>query len=378
MRPEIDRIPHLERWLADPGRPSDVVFQGLDLSPYAARFCELSLEHCIFVGCRFTPELAAHIGREQAVMIPELAGKSFNVFRTQLYSPEELFAGFDDHHPESYAGTPDATIYRSYMAAPGKPRECGLDEILARRLHDFSITDALEELLHDVQPRGVIAIMGGHDAPRGDVAYRAIASLTHRLTRDGYLALSGGGPGIMEAANLGAFFANEDLAVLSAAIDELAKAPLFKPIGLWLAQAWRVRRGVEKPGRSLGVPTWFYGHEPPNGFATDIAKYFENSVREEGLLAIAKDGVVFAEGNAGTVQEIFQDACQNYYQTYFERASPMVLFGREYWTRRKEVHPLLMTLAREKKFEHMVLLSDDVDEIAVFLQDVATPRLPRP
>lgn len=371
MRPEIDRIPHLEQWLADPRRPSDVVFQGLDLTSYATQLCAIPLEHCIFVGCRFTPELAEHIARQQAVMIPELAGKSFNVFRTRLYSPEELFAGFDDHHPDSYADTPDATVYHSYMAAPGKLRECGLDEVLARRLHDFSITDALEELLHEQKPRGVIAIMGGHDAPRGDDAYRAIASLTHRLTRDGYLMLSGGGPGIMEAANLGAYFANDDTAVLSAAIDELAKAPLFKPIGLWLAQAWRVRRRVENPGRSLGIPTWFYGHEPPNAFATDIAKYFENSVREEGLLAIAQDGVVFAEGNAGTVQEIFQDACQNYYQTYFERASPMVLFGSEYWTKRKEVYPLLMTLAREKKFERMVLLSDDVGEIAAFLQLVA-------
>ena len=49
-------------------------------------------------------------------------------------------------------------------------------------------------------------------------------------------------------------------------------------------------------------------------FATDIAKYFENSLREEGLLALALAGVVFARGNAGTVQEIFQDACQNYYR----------------------------------------------------------------
>ena len=32
---------------------------------------------------------------------------------------------------------------------------------------------------------------------------------------------------------------------------------------------------------SLGVPTWFYGHEPPNLFATRIAKFFTNALRED-------------------------------------------------------------------------------------------------
>ena len=372
MRAEIDRIPKLEAWLADPGRSTHVVFQGLDLTPYERELCDLRVDHCIFIGCRFSPAVAMHFAHRGAVMIPEIAGKAFNVFRTQLYSPEELFAGFDDHHPESYGETPDANIYRSYMAAPARERDVGLDEILARRLHDFSITDALQDFLADRGARGVIAMMGGHDALRGVEAYRAIAWLTQRLTREGFLIVSGGGPGIMEAANLGAYFANESEETLTVAIDELAKAPTFQPIGEWLAHAWRARRAVRKPGRSIGVPTWFYGHEPPNAFATDIAKYFENSEREEGLLAIASDGIVFAEGNAGTIQEIFQDANQNYYKTYNKRASPMVLFGREYWTQRKEVYPLLMTLAREKQFDDVVLISDDPREIAAFLQDVAS------
>ncbi len=62
--------------------------------------------------------------------------------------------------------------------------------------------------------------------------------------------------------------------------------------------------------KSIGIPTWLYGHEPPAPFATHIAKYFANSVREDGLLTIAKHGVIFAPGSAGTTQEIFQDATQ--------------------------------------------------------------------
>ncbi|HEX9984439.1 MAG TPA: hypothetical protein VGF69_14345 [Thermoanaerobaculia bacterium] len=366
MHPEIDRIPALEAWLKAP-HPG-VVFQALDLLEYEAQFCALGKEltHAVFIGCRFSRELGAHLAAQQCSIIPELAGRAFTIFRGHLYSPEELFAAFEPDQPDSYLHTPDAMIYASYMEGPGKMHACGLDEVLARRLHDFSVTDALDDFLEEQQFSGVVAVMGGHDTPRGHESYRGVATLARTLTLSGRLVISGGGPGIMEAANLGAYFAHEPEDVLRQAIDELSAAPSYKD-PRWLSVAWRVRRRAGKPGRSVGVPTWFYGHEPPNAFATDIAKYFENSVREEGLLAIAKDGVVFAAGNAGTVQEIFQDACQNYYKTYYERASPMVMFGKSYWTQVKQVEPLLRTLAAEKDFEHLLLFSDDVDEIAAFL-----------
>jgi hypothetical protein len=130
---------------------------------------------------------------------------------------------------------------------------------------------------------------------------------------------------------------------------------------------------------NLGIPTWFYGHEPPNLFATDIAKYFENSVREEGLLSIARAGVIFAEGNGGTVQEIYQDACQNYYRTYAKVKSPMVLLGKDYWNpadvaydnpmdKRKPVYPLLKKLAKEKSFIDYLLLTDSTQEAIEFIR----------
>jgi predicted Rossmann-fold nucleotide-binding protein len=66
----------------------------------------------------------------------------------------------------------------------------------------------------------------------------------------------------------------------------------------------------------------------PTPFATHIAKYFANSVREEGLLAIAKGGVIFTPGSAGTMQEIFQDLAQNHYQS-FGVSSPMVFMDKK-------------------------------------------------
>ena len=119
---------------------------------------------------------------------------------------------------------------------------------------------------------------------------------------------------------------------------------------------------------SLAIPTWFYGHEPSNLFSTHIAKYFANSLREDGLLALATWGIVFAPGSAGTIQEIFQDAAQNHYGT-FKYVSPMVFLGRQFWTEERPVYPLLKQLSEGRQYHRMVTISDDLDEIVSFIQD---------
>ena len=116
-------------------------------------------------------------------------------------------------------------------------------------------------------------------------------------------------------------------------------------------------------GDSLGIPTWFYGHEPPNVLATAIAKYVRNAVRESVLLEVCHAGIVFLPGVAGTVQEVFQDACENYYADE-SSVAPMVLVGRTYWTETLPAWPLLETLARGRPMEPHVHLVDDVDEAA--------------
>ena len=95
--------------------------------------------------------------------------------------------------------------------------------------------------------------------------------------------------------------------------------------------AYQIANAITSPYDSLGIPTWHDGHEPTTPLATHIGKYFQNSIREDGLLALAKQGIVYAEGKAGTIQEIFQDGAQNYYKT-FEYFSPMVLLSVKYWT----------------------------------------------
>jgi predicted Rossmann-fold nucleotide-binding protein len=246
--------------------------------------------------------------------------------------------------------------------------------------------------------------MGGHDRERlekardrdghpaaNDAPYMQVALLARSLAREGFTIATGGGPGAMEASNLGAWFASRSEAELRQAVRMLERVPKVRPVapgsadwnsGEWLGPAFEVmekfpRDEADPRTQSVGVPTWFYGHEPPNPFASHIAKFFENSIREEGVLAIATHGVIFAEGNAGTVQEIFQDACQNYYATSGP-AAPMVLLGTRYWNRdvskadassAKPVWPLLQQLGAEKGFAHLLRLTDDLDEIVRFLLD---------
>ena len=115
------------------------------------------------------------------------------------------------------------------------------------------------------------------------------------------------------------------------------------------------------------MPTWYYGHEPSNQFATHIAKYFANSMREAGLVTVATRGLVFAPGRAGTVQEIFMDATQNYYGTE-GTVSPMVLLGSEYWRDKLPVEWLLRELARDTRMESLVASLDDIDDVVAFLE----------
>ena len=114
---------------------------------------------------------------------------------------------------------------------------------------------------------------------------------------------------------------------------------------------------------SLGVPTWLYGHEPSTPFATHIAKFFENSIREDNILTLAFGGIVFTPGSAGTLQEIFQDAVQNHYLT-FGMASPMVFMNRQYWTEEVPVYPFLQTMMERGRYKNLLLsITDDQDEI---------------
>jgi predicted Rossmann-fold nucleotide-binding protein len=261
----------------------------------------------------------------------------YDPFRAALYSCEELMEGWspgDDH-----SVTLDGRIY-----ARVSERKADERELLAQRIHDFAIDRAIARLVAE-KPR-VVGIMGSSKTKPAEPAYAQVANLARLLSREGYQVASGGGLGIMEAANLGAFLANRPDAELDAAIGELAAAPPFDPDdkaaqAAYLKVAVAIRERYAPGGESIAIPTWVYSGEPISQFASHIAKYFANSIREDGLLTISFAGVVFAEGRAGTTQEIFQDAAQNAYTDPAEERSPMVFLGGENYTSRTGLYSAL-------------------------------------
>jgi hypothetical protein len=119
---------------------------------------------------------------------------------------------------------------------------------------------------------------------------------------------------------------------------------------------------------SLGIPTWLYGHEPSTPFATHIAKFFENSIREDSILTLAFGGIVYTPGSAGTMQEIFQDAVQNHYLS-FGFSSPMIFLGSRFWTEEMPVYPLLESLEERGKYKNLRLgLTDDIGVVVEVLE----------
>lgn len=366
---EIDKLPAFEDWARNGEGPA--VVQSLDLREQTHLLCQLHRPGSLFLACRMDERAAGHLVLRGAVVVPDL-GKAFTVHRADLYAPEDLYDGYDPDRPATFDQTLDQRIYREYLEDSALRPD--LETGFARAAHDHSISDALDDLL---EGRRVVAIMGGHGLERSSARYAQVVRIAKTLAERSYLLASGGGPGAMEATHLGAWLAGYP----EGTVDEvLASGFLQRPPGAppgkeyadpdWLARAWRVRERWPRRSDviSVGVPTWLYGHEPPTPFATHLAKYFANSVREDGVLAIANHGVIFAAGSAGTTQEIFQDACQNHYGTVGLR-SPMVLLGVDHWTETLPVWPLLQRASRDQIYGELVSLADDDEQVLRAIQD---------
>ncbi len=343
---------------------SHSVVQGLDLREADLDWQDLRCEGTVFLGCRLpegiTVELLVARG---ASVIPSFPDLPYDPFRPRLYSRAELMNGWTPGKDNSA----DKLIYEHFLSH-GRENP-GLLEALSPRLHDHAIDDALHDLLEGrTEGEGakkVVGIMGGHKTPRTDPYYKKVARIAQQLTRAGYFIATGGGPGSMEAANLGAFLAEVSDEDLEGALPTLSSAPVYTDEG-YMQCAQEVLDMFRHGQSSLAVPTWFYGHEPSNLFSVHIAKYFSNSLREDGLLAIALHGIIFAPGSAGTTQEVFQDATQNHYATYGV-VSPMVFLGREHFGEHTLIYDCLCRQAEGKGYEDYLCLGEDEEEAVAFI-----------
>lgn len=359
---EIENLKDLDAALTS-GQPlTGLRLQDLDLTAYEAPLLtRTDVEGLVVLGGRLPPALDAHLRAHRALIFPTDPAAPVDPYRATLYSPEELYAGLAEH---GYEATPDFLAYQWLLDA-AVHRDAFVT--LLRAIHDDSMTDALDEL---TEGRPVVGVMGGHDLARGTSGYAAAARLGHALASAGLVVATGGGPGAMEAANLGALAAEPG--TLESALERLATVPTFRPsVRDWAVLAFEVRRQLvpSSTPRSIGIPTWFYGHEPPNVFCDGIGKYFSNAIREDGLLARSTAGLVVLEGAAGTVQEIFQAVTPLFYSAPGARLPPLVLVGRRHWTVTVPVWPAVQALGHRRPFGQVVQLVDSVEEAAAIVVD---------
>jgi uncharacterized protein (TIGR00730 family) len=90
---------------------------------------------------------------------------------------------------------------RAFAIPPGgRPADPGRDELLAEGVRS-ELSSGFQKLAG--VERGV-SVFGSTSTTRADADYRLARSVAARLGQDGFAIITGGGPGIMEAANRGA------------------------------------------------------------------------------------------------------------------------------------------------------------------------------
>ena len=143
------------------------------------------------------------------------------------------------------------------------------------------------EALNNVGP--AVTIFGSARVPPGSPYYNKCLKVAERLAQDGFAIISGGGPGIMEAANKGTQNA----------------------------------RGV-----SVGLNIELPMEQAPNQFQDIRVEFRYFFVRKLMFVKYAVGYVIFP-GGFGTMDELFE--ALTLIQTKKIRSFPVVLVGREYW-----------------------------------------------
>ncbi len=134
-----------------------------------------------------------------------------------------------------------------------------------------------------------ISIFGSARTPETDRYYKLATELASTLTLSGYTVITGGGPGIMEAANKGA---------------------------------------SEAKGVSVGLNIDLPFEQKPNPFITKLLSFRYFFCRKVMFAKYSK-GIIVFPGGYGTLDELFEHL--TLVQTMKISPLPVILVGREFW-----------------------------------------------
>ena len=165
-------------------------------------------------------------------------------------------------------------------------------------------------------PRSV-TVFGSSHATEKDLYYQKALSLCRRVATElKYSVITGGGPGIMEAANRGAF---------------------------------------EAQGQSVGITIKLPHEQATNSYITDkiaLTYFFVRKV----CLSFSAEAYVFFPGGFGTLDELFE--ILTLVQARKIESVPLILVGSEYWR-------LLETFIREELLNRKMIGPDDISLFTV-------------
>jgi uncharacterized protein (TIGR00730 family) len=180
--------------------------------------------------------------------------------------------------------------------------------------------------LHFVGP--CVTVFGSARIPAGDPYYEAARQMGAAIARLGFTVMTGGGPGIMEAANRGA---------------------------------------REAGGRSVGCNIQLPTEQDPNPYLDRWVNMRYFSVRKTLLMKYSYAFVV-CPGGLGTLDELFE--ALTLIQTGKVKSFPVILLGKDYW---KELRLLLEKLAMTGTISRsdldLVYCTDSVEEAAAHIEE---------
>jgi uncharacterized protein (TIGR00730 family) len=166
------------------------------------------------------------------------------------------------------------------------------------------------DALADVGP--AVSIFGSARIGRRDPLYGTTVAIARRLARAGFAIITGGGPGIMEAANRGA---------------------------------------REAGGRSIGCSIELPHEQGTNGFVDEAINFRYFFVRKTMFVKYA-EGFVILPGGFGTLDELFE--ALTLIQTQKIRDFPVILVGNDYWAD-------LLTWIKERMLGEAKIAPEDLD-----------------